>query len=90
MAAPVANKVTQVVIKEIGKRLSKHAAKKAGSRVVGHVNRGSRAWSKAFKHYASTDVDTVSNPKKLGEKTLNTKEVSAAIRSTPSPAMTWS
>ena len=50
MAAPVANKVAQVVIKEIGKRLPKLAAKKAGSRIVGHVNRSSRAWSKALTH----------------------------------------
>ena len=49
MAGP-ASKVTQVVIKEIGKRLTKLAAKKAGSRLVGHMTRSSRAWQKAFRH----------------------------------------
>ena len=49
MAGP-AVKVTQVVVKEIGKRLTKLAAKKAGSRLVGHMTRGSRAWQKAFRH----------------------------------------
>lgn len=45
-----AKKVGQVVIKEIGKRLPKLAAKKAGSRIVGHMTRNSRAWTKAFAH----------------------------------------
>ena len=50
MAPPVAKKVGEIIIKEIGKRLSKLAAKKAGARFIGHMARGSRAWAKAFKH----------------------------------------
>ena len=53
MALGPAKKASEIVIKEIGKRLSKLAAKKAGSRIVGHMTRNSPAWSKAFAHIKS-------------------------------------
>ena len=50
MSVGPARKISEIVVKEIGKRLSKLAAKKAGSRMIGHMTRNSPAWNKAFTH----------------------------------------
>lgn len=44
--------VARQVEKQIGKKLAKLMAKKAGSRLLGHIARNSRVWKKAFEHIA--------------------------------------
>src|SRR5271157_310504 len=44
--------VARQVTKRIGKKLAALMAKKAGSRVLGHIARNSRVWKKALEHIA--------------------------------------
>jgi hypothetical protein len=47
-----ADTVAKKAAKEIGKKLTKLAVRKAGSRFLGHIARNSPAWRKAFEHIA--------------------------------------
>lgn len=44
--------IARQVEKQIGKKLARLMAKKAGSRILGHIARKSRVWSSALEHIA--------------------------------------
>jgi hypothetical protein len=52
LKAKIATEVEKRVVKQIGKRLSALALRKAASRIIGKMAVGSRYWVKAFEHIA--------------------------------------